>query len=85
MYNIQIDEANVVNPALPAFLHFHPARLQIKGGNEKSKQLTGNTYIDHTLTVGVLPSGSPRGIPRRVVMSRDSPRLECDGARNTKI
>ena len=35
--------------------------------------------------VGVLPSGSPRGIPRRVVMSRDSPRSEHDGARNTRI
>ena len=35
--------------------------------------------------VGVLPSGSPRGIPRRVVMSRDSPRSERDGARHTKI
>ena len=35
--------------------------------------------------VGVLPSGSPRGIPRRMVMSRDSPWLERDGARNTRI
>ena len=35
--------------------------------------------------VGVLPSGSPRGIPRRVVMSRNSPRSERDGARNTRI
>ena len=35
--------------------------------------------------VGVLPSGSPRGIPRNVVMSRDSPRSERDGARNTRI
>ena len=35
--------------------------------------------------VGVLLSGSPRGIPWRVVMSRDSPRSERDGARNTKI
>ena len=35
--------------------------------------------------VGVLPSGSPRGIPRKVVVGRDSPRLERDGARNTKI
>ena len=35
--------------------------------------------------VGVLPSGSPRGIPRRVVMSRDSLRSEHDDARNTKI
>ena len=35
--------------------------------------------------VGVLPSGSPRGIPRRVVTSRDSPRSERDGARNTRI
>ena len=25
MYNIRIYEANIVNPALPAFLHFHPA------------------------------------------------------------
>ena len=40
MYNIRIDEANAVNPALPAFLHFHPAQLQIKGGNEKSKRLS---------------------------------------------
>ena len=31
--------------------------------------------------VGVLSSGSPRG----VVMSRDSPRSERDGARNTSI
>jgi len=35
--------------------------------------------------VGVLLSGSPRGIPIRVVMRRDSPRSECDGARNTRI
>ena len=35
--------------------------------------------------VGVLPSDSPRGIPRRVVMSRDSPRSERDGARDTRI
>ena len=35
--------------------------------------------------VGVLPSSSPRGIPRRVVMSRGSPRSERDGARNTRI
>ena len=35
--------------------------------------------------VGVLPSGSPRVIPRRVVMSRNSLRSERDGARNTKI
>ena len=35
--------------------------------------------------VGVLPSGSLRGILRRVVMSRDSPRPERDGARNTRI
>jgi hypothetical protein len=35
--------------------------------------------------VGVLLSGSPRGIPRRVVMSRDSMRSERDGARNTRI
>jgi len=36
-------------------------------------------------SIGVLPSGSPRGILRRVVMSRDSPRSERDGARNTRI
>ena len=35
--------------------------------------------------VGVLPSGSPRGIPRRVVMSTDSPTSERDGAWNTRI
>jgi len=35
--------------------------------------------------VGVLPSGSSRGIPRRVVMIRDSLRSERDGARNTRI
>ena len=35
--------------------------------------------------VGVLPSGSPSGIPRRVVAGRDSPRSERDGARNTRI
>ena len=39
MYNIRIHEANIVNPALPAFLHFHPAQLEIKEGNEKSKRL----------------------------------------------
>jgi hypothetical protein len=37
MYNIRIHEASIVNPALPALLQFHPARLQIKGGNKKSK------------------------------------------------
>ena len=41
--------------------------------------------IGEPLTVGVLPSGSPRGIPRRVVMSRDLSRSERDGARNTRI
>ena len=35
--------------------------------------------------VSVLPSGSSRGIPRRVVMSRDSLGSELDGARNTRI
>ena len=38
-----------------------------------------------TPAVGVLPLGSPRGILRRVVMSRDSLRSERDGARNTRI
>ena len=38
-----------------------------------------------TGTVGVLPSGSPRGISRRVVMSRDSPRSKLDGARNKDL
>jgi hypothetical protein len=37
------------------------------------------------VAVGVLLSDSPRGIPRRVVVGRDSPGSECDGARNTKI
>ena len=32
--------------------------------------VTGATVV---VSVGVLPSGSPRGIPRRVVVSRDSP------------
>ena len=41
--------------------------------------------ISNVDSVGVLPSDSLRGIPRRVVMSRDSPRSERDGARNTKI
>ena len=36
-------------------------------------------------SVGVLPSGSPRGTPRRVVVGRASPRSELDGARNTRI
>ena len=44
MYNIRIHEANVVNPALPAFLHFHPARLQIKGGNENLNDLVELEY-----------------------------------------
>jgi len=35
--------------------------------------------------VGILPAGSPRYTPRRVVEGRDSPRSERDGARNTKI
>ena len=39
----------------------------------------------HVAVVGVLPSGSLRGIPRRVVMSRDSPESERDGAKNTRI
>ena len=37
------------------------------------------------MTVGVLPSSSPRGIPRTVVMSSDSPRSERDDVRNTSI
>ena len=40
---------------------------------------------DASRAIGVLLSGSPRGIPRRVVMSRDSTRSERDGARNTRI
>ena len=39
----------------------------------------------HVEVVGVLLSGSLRGIPRRVVMSRDSPESERDGAKNTRI
>ena len=39
----------------------------------------------HDQDVDVLPSSSPRDIPRRVVMSRDSPRSEHDGTRNTEI
>ena len=42
-------------------------------------------YIVIGHSVGVLPSGSPRGIPRRVVVGRDSPGSERDGARNTRI
>jgi len=38
-----------------------------------------------TNNVGVSPSGSPRGILRRVVVGRDSPGSERDGARNTRI
>ena len=56
---------------------------------EHLRRLSWRTLeIDEVTTagvVGVLPSGSPRGIPRRVDMSRDSPRSERDGARNTKI
>ena len=40
MYNIWVHEAYVVDLVLPAFLHFHPARLQIKGGNEKAKRFS---------------------------------------------
>ena len=35
--------------------------------------------------VGVLPASSPRYTPRRLIVGRDSPRSELDGARNTKI
>ena len=41
--------------------------------------------FEPSATVSVLPSGSTRGIPRRVVMSRDSPGSERDGTRNTRI
>ena len=41
--------------------------------------------FEPSATVGVLPSGSTRGIPRRVVMSRDSPGSERDGTRNMRI
>ena len=45
------------------------------------KMISGKSPI-----VSVLPSGSLRGIPRRVVVSRDSPRSKRDGgARNTRI
>ena len=40
MYSIWVHEAYVVDPVLPAFLRFHPARLQIKGGDEKAKRLS---------------------------------------------
>ena len=40
MYNIWVHEAYVVDPVLPVFLRFHPARLQIKGGDEKAKRLS---------------------------------------------
>ena len=41
--------------------------------------------IWHLRTVSVLPAGSPWYTPRRVVVGKDSPRSERDGARNTKI
>ena len=44
-----------------------------------------SVMVDGDGGVGVLLSGSPRGIPRRVVISRDSLRSERDGARNTRI
>ena len=43
------------------------------------------THVPRRHLVGVFSSGSPRGILRRVVMSRDSPSSECVGARNTMI
>ena len=38
-----------------------------------------------TKCVSVLLPSSPRYTPRRLIVGRDSPRLECDRARNTKI
>ena len=54
-------------------------------GKGKKESLLLSIVIDAVDIVGVLPSGSTRGIPRRVVMSRDSPRSERNGARNTRI
>ena len=55
-------------------------------------KIPSNSFDDHwreaprwAPAVGVLPSDSPMGIPRRVIMSRDSLRSECDGAMNTRI
>ena len=50
-----------------------------------SPKYRGREDLRYTPDVRVLPLGSPEGIPRRVVMSRDSPISECDGARNTSI
>jgi len=41
-----------------------------KIAHRRKEGVTGATVV---VSVGVLPSGSPRGIPRRVVVSRDSP------------
>ena len=76
---------------LQAFLIFcfKPNLLSAYGDN---RRMPSNSSVDiwrsaprWVPAAGVLPSGSPRGIPRRVVMSRDSPGSECDGARNTRI
>ena len=63
-------------------MHPHPGARRSCGTAEARYQRNLDIQV---AGVGVLPSGSLRGIPRRVVMSRDSPRLERDGARNTRI
>ena len=62
----------------------HPG-FEYTGLRDPSRFSSEKTSRDEAMVVGVLPSSSPRGIPRRVVMSRESPRSECDGARNTRI
>jgi len=60
----------------------------LKGTPSKGLWVRANQHLNlegYYDAVGVLPSDSPRGILRRVVMSRDSSRLERDGARNTRI
>ena len=35
IYDIWINEANVLDPLFPAFLHLHPTRLEIEERDEK--------------------------------------------------
>ena len=80
------------------FLHVHILcvllllKLTISVSTTKSANLYFSMHksvqvhlLYYVVGVGVLPSDSPRGIPRRVVMSRNSLRSERDGARNTRI
>jgi len=65
---------------------FNCSRPRDENEYTSSSRTLGMSQLTHsTYGVGVLLAGSPRYTSRRVVVSKDPSRSECDGARNTKI